>query len=360
MQAANATTADFARHLDASAPRSFGTPLLHKVAAGDTLSQIILDNYGAVPGSSRYRLAEAQLLYFNREVVNPSRIRVGQILRLLPLAELGSCPMPGDFSANQVAELPTSKVRHYLEPADAGYAHRIGSHIPIDPAGRDAFRALVLLEHNYSWLAQPAGVGLATFGLITGPGNVALIQEVGRIYDQYQRGHLTKGQYDYRRQQILKRFAQNLGPFERLVLGGQRANKTVRISRTAGIPATSLIDASAARLGRLSKYATRGGLVLAGAGLYVGCRQIAASGTRHMKNEIMVETLASTSGGLLAGLAISVLLVSNPVGWAAALVIATGSAAGSMAFGTGAKHIYNRWGERVDLVAMTGTDMLCN
>jgi hypothetical protein len=361
--AAKTDLLDLSRQLDADAAHAPGMPLLHKVRAGDTVSQIILDNYGVPPGSPLYRQAEAQLLYFNRDVTDVNRIRVGQTLRLLPLPAGGGgvCKRPDEeFHFDPWGEQPASRARHFLEPADPNYVERIGIHIPTDPAEREAFWALAWLDQNHNWLMQPAGVGLGAFGLLTGPGNASLLQQVGADYERYRRGELTKGQYDYRRRQALRTFSQKVGPAERLILRGQRANEAIRISRGAGIPATARIDVHASHLAHLSKYATRGSVVLAGAGVYMGCRQIAATSSRQEKNEILVETVTSTGVGAVAGLVVAAVLIANPVGLTLALVASTGVAASGLVAGDLARRAWNRWGGEVDLVSSAGIDLLCN
>jgi len=55
-----------------------------------------------------------------------------------------------------------------------------------------------------------------------------------------------------------------------------------------------------------------GGIVLTGVGLTAACMQIANA---QEKNEIFVETIASTIAGVGLGFAIGVFLISNPIGW---------------------------------------------
>jgi hypothetical protein len=87
--------------------------------------------------------------------------------------------------------------------------------------------------------------------------------------------------------------------------------------------------------------------------------QIADTDSRQEKNEILVETMASTSVGLVAGAAVTLFLVSNPVGWGAALVLAAGSAALSYGFGKGTRLAYSLSGSEVDLVSGLGVDRVC-
>ena len=77
------------------------------------------------------------------------------------------------------------------------------------------------------------------------------------------------------------------------------------------------------------------------------------------KNEIFVETVASTAVGFGSSLLVGLFLVSNPVGWGTALVLATGTVALSYASGKGARAAYDQYGSRIDLVSGTGVDSVC-
>lgn len=100
--------------------------------------------------------------------------------------------------------------------------------------------------------------------------------------------------------------------------------------------------------------------MLAGVGLAAGCIQIGDTDSTQEKNEIFVETVSSTTAGLVVGGLISIFLVSNPVGWGTALVIGAGSAALSYGLGKGAKGIYTATGAKVDFVSGLGVDKVCN
>lgn len=362
MQSQINVASDVSEQLALAALQGYGTPVLYKVRPGDRVSRILHNYYGALPGTARYREAELTLRYFNPALANPDYIVIGQTLKLLPLPPGGgSCPIPADVDPVQLNAFRAARPpRHYLEPASPNYVERIGQHIPLDPAERDAFFALAWLEENYRWLAQPAGVGASALGLLTGPGNVALVREVGTAYDLYKRGVLTKGQYDYRRRTALQTFSRNVGPMERLLFKGQTANEVVRISRLLGIPATHRIEATAARLGQMARYATRGGVVLAGAGLYMACREMGRASGAQEKNEIMVEAVGSTAVGAALSLGVAIALTTTPVGWGVALVLAAGTAVASYGGGVGLRVAYDRWGQKVDFADRLGVSRLCS
>lgn len=99
--------------------------------------------------------------------------------------------------------------------------------------------------------------------------------------------------------------------------------------------------------------------MLAGVGIAASCREIANSDSRQEKNEIFVETVTSTAVGSAAGVAVGLFLMSNPVGWGTALILAAGSAAASYASGRGARKAYTRYGAEIDLVSGAGVDRVC-
>ena len=90
-----------------------------------------------------------------------------------------------------------------------------------------------------------------------------------------------------------------------------------------------------------------------------GRSPIASTTDSQEKNEIFVETITSTSVGLLAGRVIGVFLLSNPIGWGMAIVLAVGSVAVSYGLGVGAGILYDRFGKKIDLVEGTGIDRIC-
>ena len=87
--------------------------------------------------------------------------------------------------------------------------------------------------------------------------------------------------------------------------------------------------------------------------------QIANAADAQEKNEIFVETITSTSAGIGLGFAVGVFLVSNPIGWGSAIVLAVGSTA--LSYGTGKffRYGYNKSGMQVDFVTGAGVDRIC-
>jgi len=105
------------------------------------------------------------------------------------------------------------------------------------------------------------------------------------------------------------------------------------------------------RLGAMSKH---GSIALAGVGVTAACMQIASTTDTKEKNEIFVETITSTAVGTILGSGvIGLFLISNPIGWGTAIVLAVGSVAASYGLGKLARIAYDTHGE-IDFVTGMG------
>src|SRR5690554_7284330 len=69
---------------------------------------------------------------------------------------------------------------------------------------------------------------------------------------------------------------------------------------------------NADKLTKLASYGKYGGYFLGGLGVAASCVEIANTSDQQKKNEIFVETVASTTVGLVGGWAVGLFLVSNP------------------------------------------------
>ena len=189
--------------------------------------------------------------------------------------------------------------------------------------------------------------------------NVPLLNEMVQNYEAYKTGELSKGQYDYRRYKILTRLKAKLGPLSRVLNATRLQNEVLRISRTRGRAPTANISHQVGRMGRLSKYASRGGVVLSVVGLGIACSEIANTDDMQKKNEILVESVGGFAGGAIYGAVATVLLIGTPVGWVAALVIGVGGAVAGFASGKGLKALYTTEFSRFDVASMTRVAQLC-
>jgi hypothetical protein len=180
-------------------------------------------------------------------------------------------------------------------------------------------------------------------------------------YNDYKANNLTKGQYDYRRNTLLNRLKTKLGPTNILLNGTKSPNEVLRISRKKGSLPTQTMTQQINRMNRLSKIASRGGIVLSVAGLGVACHQISNTDNNQTKNEILVESLGGLGGGIVFGAmsALTVMLMATPVGWTAALVIGAGSVLSSYGAGQLAKNVYSTSGTHIDLASATKVAELC-
>lgn len=328
----------------------------YRIKAGDSLSMIMAKFYGVGPRSPNYNKILSQILSLNPHIKDPSLIRAGSLLRLM--ATPGAAPTPATAGPvyNPLSTpfiLPSAP----MCPAEYGPESFVLNDVPAQD--ELDFWTLSWLAQNSNYFVIPGSIAAGSQGNLLSPANVGLIEQISDLYARYKSGALSKNQYDYQRRLLLNQFKNNIGPFERWLFGNKTSHEAIRIARGGGIPATKNITDQAARLKRLAAYGKHGGYVLTGVGVAASCIQIADTASRQEKNEIFVETVASTSIGLAAGYAITLFLVSNPVGWGTALVLAAGSAAISYGSGRLARKAYNTFGQEVDFVSGTGVDTVC-
>ena len=283
-------------------------------------------------------------------------IYVGDALRLMNLPD--SADMRNSSALSGFLNTPLEYTRRRDEPLPNHPSAQVRLYAPRNLDEQQAFRILAELEANASLLSATAGGGLNAFGHLVGQGNDALISDISDIYQQYKDGDLSKGQYDYRRRNVLKELSRRMGPFADRIMQGP-PNVSLRINRHASVPVTFDIERHAARLSRLSSYARTGGIVLAGVGVTMACKEIANTDDQHEKNEIMVETVMGTLVSVGGGIAVTLFLASNPVGWVLAIGLGVGTAAAGFATGKGARYWYNTNEKKIDLVSMSGIDTLC-
>ncbi|MBX2809036.1 MAG: hypothetical protein KTR20_10445 [Cellvibrionaceae bacterium] len=333
---------------------------VYMIQPGDTLSDIIRAHYNADIDSLEYNLAMNTAISFNDNIEEEDYIRAGEAIRLMPLPNIhsaGYCPAPEDFYKEK-----ERITRHKLEPM--GYHH---SGYVRDMAPRnigveqDIYRMLALIEEYKGLLALGlANTGAEAFAHLTGPANVALAQQVGKLYEEYKLGNLTKGQYDGQRAKLLKQLSSNLGILEKAVFWGKTSQEAIRISRFKSVPVTHNISAYASHLNTLSRLGSQGaGIILAGINGKIACDDISATEDRKEKNEIFVEYATSTLLGGAASYALGIFLITNPVGWTVALTLGAATAFGAIAAGKGLAYAYGKTGTKVDLVEGLGIDKIC-
>ncbi|MCF6282406.1 MAG: LysM peptidoglycan-binding domain-containing protein [Candidatus Polarisedimenticolaceae bacterium] len=320
----------------------------YTVKPGDTLSGIVHTMYGHLPSDLQYMKSLEFLLSLNPQIKNPDRVFPGDQIHLGVIPQAFRSPVEiSALSHNNEATSPIPK-----RPGNAT-TQKVPQH------DADYYWALAWLEHNSNYLVAPGSVAARATSNLLSPGNTTLISKVSDLYAQYKSGKMTKGEYDYRRKVALDQLKKNVGPMEKLLLGNKTTHESIRIARGGGVPATAHIDKNFHRLSRIASLGKYGGIALAGVGVTASCMQIANTRDRHEKNEIFVETLASTVVGTGTGVALGAFLISNPIGWGTALVLAVGTTALSYYSGKFGRYIYDRNGRKVDIVTGMGIDKLC-
>lgn len=313
--------------------------VLYHVQPGDNLSKIIKNYYGAV-GIQQQQVIIKEIMADNPFVTNPSVIYPGQAL---------------------IIDIPTS----YKSPAGKQTT-------PTVNADKKDLKPLVQKwqkgdkqEQSFYAAMSPYLLGTGSAGLTmietNFKTNAPIVAKIAELYNQYKEGKITKGQYDGRRASLLQQLKTKLGPTQRILSGGKPANEILRISRTKGATPTVNINQQVSKMTSISKYASRGGVVLSAAGLGISCYNIANTDDRHKKNEILVESVGALGGGLVYGgvATLTIVLMATPVGWLGALAIGIGGALTGAAAGVGTKYLYNSKFKHVDVAKLTKVDQVC-
>lgn len=315
---------------------------LYVVKPGDTLSKVILKFYHFKHGTDGYKRAMKQMLLDNPSIKDSNTIKISQTINLRAI----------DFKGSAKSLVPT-KDQEKLESTMK----------TLSQPEQEIFSLLSVMEEYWGAGSSGTGATFASMGILLGSqgkGNVALLKQVGDAYQSYKSGNLSKGQYDYRRKQLLEKAAKNLGPTEKLLFKGKTAKEAMRINRTKGVRPTAALHQNTRRLSTISKVAARGGTVLTAVNVGMACHQIANAKTDAKKNEILVETAASTIVGIVGGVAITLLIVGTPVGWIAALTLGVSSSTASYIAGKVAVDRYQTLYSDIDIVASTGINKVCS
>lgn len=325
----------------------------YRIKPGENLSLIIVRFYNIGPSSPNYRKCIENILLLNPHIKNPNSIRAGSVLRLMPtpLAEL---KLTSSVSKG-ISIPPLLKRPDQLSPDFELSAFILNN---VNKENEANFHLLSNLAMRSEFPLLGVSAAAAMYSGIVHPRIVQSLNQINDIYLDYKRGNISKGQYDYRRKLLINEIKHRVGPLDNFLFGN-KVNQAIRIARGGGVPATYHITQNADKLKKLAAYGRHGGYILAGASIAAGCIQIAETDSRQEKNEILVETVAGTTAGLLAGAAVGLFLVSNPVGWGVALAIAAGSAVASYGAGKASRYAYTISGSKVDLVSGMGVNRIC-
>ncbi|CAE6931857.1 hypothetical protein ACOMICROBIO_FLGHMIGD_03519 [Vibrio sp. B1FLJ16] len=317
------------------------------------------------------------IMTLNKHISDPNRIKAGDIIWLtsLPSSTKSTsqqsksnrntsppksiarsttypAPKPSSSVANKYQVLPPKILNHNQPPKSIS--------TQVAPQHADMFWALAWLENNANMITIPGGTLVGATGNLMSKGNIKLIEDINDLYASYKNGNISKGQYDGRRKKYLDLLKKNIGPMEKLLFGNKTTHQSIRIARKGGLPANAHIAKHAEKLNKIAHASKVGGHVLVGVGLTASCLQIANTQDQHEKNEIFVESITSTLVGMGSGALIGIFLVSNPIGWGTALVLATGTTALGYASGKGAVLLYNNFGSQPNFVSNTNLDTICN
>ena len=312
--------------------------IVYHVRPGDSLSRIISNYYGSVSPQKQQAII-AQIQKDNPKVTNPHQIVPNQLLLI---------DIPPQYCAVRFEERliqPLNISKNQLKPLQQQWNKAA-------PVTQERLATLTPLMLT----ASQATMG--TFKTVLAS-NTQHLQTIINSYEAKKAGKLSKGQYDYARQQAIKRFETNLGPVRYLLNRHQSQRQVLRISRKKGRSPTGNISQQIQRIGNLSKLAAGGGIVLAGLNLKMTCDAIEQAETQLEKNQIFAETLGGilTSGAF--GAVVYLVFAATPIGWSVALVLAAGSVAYGSLGKRASRYAYDTWGRKVDLLSKTGVSNIC-
>ena len=226
--------------------------IFYQVKSGDNLSAIIKQYHGNIPFQQQKSVLD-KILADNPEIKNPNVIFPGQIFALdIPQ---NYCAFPGQ---------PKTPVIQADEQVAKVLKQTLQNTTPQENTLLTAIAPIML------------GTGSSSIMMInqTFKTNTSLVAEMIENYNDFKTKNLTKGQYDYRRNTLLNRLKAKLGPTNMLLNGTRSPNEVLRISRKKGSVPTQAMTQQINRMGRLSKLASRGGIILSVAGLGVACHEI--------------------------------------------------------------------------------------
>ena len=313
--------------------------ILYRVKPGDNINKIINNYFGTVSPQKRKDIT-LTIISLNSSIKDPNVIHPNQLLQI---------EIPPRYSASPLA----SKITPVLN-IDKNHLS----------AMQQQYKAANAKERSMLSALTPImlGTGAASMTMVdkTFKMNAPLVAKIAELYNDFKANKITKGQYDGRRQKLLNKLKMKLGPTKLLLNGTKPINEVVRISRVKGKKPITNITQQVKRMGKLSRLAFGGGILLSVAGLGVACYEIANTQNVTAKNEILVESLGALGGGLIYGAVVTVLLISTPIGWIAALAIGVGGALTGYGSGKGVKYLYTASGTKVDVTKAMGVNYLCH
>jgi len=311
--------------------------LFHHITSGDTLSKIINEYF---PDSSiGMELHIQQVMADNPEITNADLIKPGQLLTL-------RSPNPNMCIA-PINQKETGYVKNLWKTMDTQSQSAIKESSPY-------YTALSL---------GISGGGISMFTLEkTLVSNMTLLNGIPDEYHNYKSGKITKYEFDKIRKAKLDQYTRNVGPaINKMLQGETKINSNFKLQPGRSLDATKSMTQHMDKLTKVSKIASRGGLVLTGVGLAASCYQISQAETQVEKNEIAVSTIAGTVAGTGVGIVAGIFLAATPIGWGIILAVGTASVLTGMATGEAAKYAYkNTKLGQVDIVDSLGINKVCN
>jgi len=309
----------------------------HHVSSGDTLSKIISEYFP--DNTYGMDLYIQQVMADNPEVINADLIKPDQLLSL-------RAPNPNMCLAP-------------LDQKESEYVKELWR--TMDTQSQTAIKDSSPYYTTLSLGISGGGISMFTLEK-TLVSNMSLLNGIPDEYQNYKQGKITKYEFDKLRKAKLDQYTRNVGPaINKMIHGDKRITTNFKLQPGRSLDATKSMTQHMDKLTKVSKVASRGGLVLTGVGLAASCYQISQADTQVEKNEIAVSTIAGTVAGTGVGIVAGIFLAATPIGWGIILAVGTASVLTGMATGEAAKYAYkNTKLGQVDIVDSLGINKVCN
>ncbi len=310
--------------------------IFHHVKAGDTLSSIINEYHAGSKQSMAILIKQVQI--DNPNIQNPDRIQIGQLVAIRTIVPL-MCM--GGIEQTQISEV--KKLWSFL-----------------DIETQDNMKKSSGVYNKLSLGLTSAGVGLFTLKH-TLETNMSALNGIPDAYAKYKNKEITKYQFDKLRKAKLNSYADNIGPaIKKIIYGESEVKEAFKLVRGRSLDATKPMVHHMDKLKKIGKYAGKGSTILVGVGLAASCFEIIEAKTLPEKNEIAVKAIASTTVGLVAGVAINIFLITTPAGWVVALGWGLISAGLAMGAAEKAASVYKSHFVDTNVVDALGISYVCN
>lgn len=298
---------------------------------------------------------------------------------LLANPELGSAKKPFGFYVPRTLDFISHDPHYFLCSNPQAIEQRIEQTIkygefsqidrarqatPQDATEREIYRFFAELSSTHQYADKLIGTGVGLISHMSGTKNQHILRQLATLHSLRQEGKINRRSFLLKKKSLIDAYTKAVGPLASILHGERNMRQGLQSGQKAGLSPSGQFVHRAEQLAKLAKKAKLGGVILTTAGAGMSIANMCAANTDYEKNVHLVKGVGALAGGyfggVLAGLAISAVVVSGPVGWGLALVVSAGAA--TLAGDAGAKtlHVlYDQFGNKVDIATASGLTRLC-